>query len=335
MKIKNRVLLVILILLSLVVISCSGIKSRAVGKESQIIVVADEEMFDMFKPALENIYTDAIYTPMLEERFTLKRMSLAKFKKSGHKFKNIIMLADIDGYTEESEYISAIFTDKIKEGVRESEYYYVVKNDIWAKGQLILFLLDSKEMYLSQYLEKHKGKMFDIFNDKMVAKIKDNLFDRFNAKGAQKLAKEKKGIDLFVPHDFAIVNEGEDIDFIRFRRWNPDRWLTVIKGEFDENLSLEDNIVVLRDAAGSQFGDSVRINTELLTFKSDSTFAKGCIKAQGLWEYLEGGGPFFTYGFVKKDMLYLVDGAVFAPEREKYPYIIQLDLMARTVKFPE
>ena len=49
-------------------------------------------------------------------------------------------------------------------------------------------------------------------------KVKDTLFDRFNSQGAQDLAKEKKGIDLFVPHDFAIVNEGEDVDFLRFRR---------------------------------------------------------------------------------------------------------------------
>jgi len=169
----------------------------------------------------------------------------------------------------------------------------------------------------------------------LVAKIKDNLFDRFNSKGVEEIAKEKKGIDLFVPHDFAVVNEGKETDFIRFRRWNPDRWLTVIKGEYDENLSMEDNIIVLRDAAGREFGDSVRVNTELLTFKADSTFAEGCIKAQGIWEYTLGGGPFFTYGYVRDNMLYLVDGAVFAPDKSKYPYIIQLDLMARTVKFPE
>jgi hypothetical protein len=290
----------------MIITSCS-IKGKAIGKDEDIIVVADEEMFDMFKPALENIYSDPIYTPILEERFTLKRMSLAKFKDIGYKFKNVIMLADIDSYTPESEYISTIFSDKIKEGVRESEYYYVVKNDIWAKEQLILFLLDSKEMYLSQYLEKQKGKMFDIFNDRLVANIKDNLFDKFNSKGVEEIAKEKKGIDLFVPHDFAVVNEGKETDFIRFRRWNPDRWLTVIKGEYDENLSMEDNIIVMRNAAGREFGDSVRINTELLTFKPDSTFAEGCVKAQGIWEYTLGGGPFFTYGYVRDNMLYLLD----------------------------
>ena len=315
--------------------SCSGIKGKAVGRDYEILVVADEELFDMFKPALEGIFSDIIHTPMEEKRFTLKRISIGKFKENGHKFKNIIMLGDVDSDTPESDYIASIFTDEIKEGVRESEYYYVVKNDIWAKGQQILFLLDSDKMFLSQYLDKFKDKIFNIFNDKLVAEIKDNLFDRFNNKDAQESVKEKRGIDIFIPHDFVIINEGKEIDFIRFRRHNPDRWLTVIKGEFDENLSLEDNIIVLRDAAGSGFGDSVRINTELLTFKKDSTFAEGCVKAQGLWEYLEGGGPFFTYGFVRKDMLYLVDGAVFAPHKDKYPYIIQLDLMARTVKFPE
>ncbi|MCK4980297.1 MAG: DUF4837 family protein, partial [Candidatus Delongbacteria bacterium] len=313
MKIKNKVSIVLFILISLILTSCS-IKGKAVGKDYEILVVADEELYDMFKPALENIFSDIIHTPMEEKRFTLRRISIGKFKENGHKFKNIIMLGDIDSDTPESDYIASIFTDEIKEGVRESEYYYVVKNDIWAKGQQILFLLDSDKMFLSQYLDKYKDKMFGIFNDRLIAKVKDTLFDRFNSKGAQELAKEKKGIDLFVPHDFAIVNEGKDVDFIRFRRWNPDRWLTVIKGEFDENLSMEENIIVLRDAAGSKFGDSVRINPELLTFKSDSTFAEGCIKAQGLWEYDLGGGPFFTYGYVKNNTLYLVDGAVFAPQ---------------------
>jgi hypothetical protein len=45
-----------------------------------------------------------------------------------------------------------------------------------------------------------------------------------------------------------------------------------------------------------------------------------------------GGGPFFTIAFKDESRrrVYFLDGSVFAPGREKFPFLQQLEVMART-----
>jgi len=334
---KNRIIKFAVILLTgLMFVSCSLYKKPALGRDNVIIVLADQTIYDTHKPDLERIFTDPIYTPMQENRFNLLNITLDEFKKGSNRYKNIILLTNVDSETAESQYIKKMLSDKVIEGVRNGDYYYAVKENVWSKGQTVLILMDSKNVHLGGYLERFTKKMFGFFNDKMEAYVKKRLFDTYNNKQAQKYAKENYNFDIFVPHDFEIAEQGKDKDkFIRFRRLNPDRWLTVLRTDYNSAASFQDNIIEARDRIGKQFADSVKVNPEILSFIPDSTFADEGMKAQGIWEYYDGGGPFFTYAYIRNGSFYLIDGAVFAPSKDKYPYIIQLDLMAKTVKFPE
>jgi len=322
--------------LLLIVSSCSVYKKPALGSDNVINVLADQTIFDTHYPQLERMFSHSIYTPAEEKVFTLNRITMDEFHQGFSRHKNLILLANIDSDDPEAQYIKKMLTDGVLEGVRNGDYYYAVKKDAWAKGQTVLFLLDSKSIYLGGYLEKFSDKIFGFFFDKMITDIKERLFDRFNNKTAEEFLKKEYNIEMFIPHEFNIGERGEDKDkFIRFRRTNPDRWLTLLRSDYNSEISFQENIIQTRDRIGRQFADSVRINPEILSFTPDSTFTTDGLKAQGIWEYIDGGGPFFTYAFIKNGSFYLVDGAVFAPSKDKYPYIIQLDLMAKTTKFLE
>ncbi|MBU4487047.1 MAG: DUF4837 family protein [Candidatus Delongbacteria bacterium] len=336
MRIKNKSKSLILVILSILLVSCSNFKQPALGPEDLILVLADQTIFDTYKPQLEKIFNDPIYTPMEEYRFNIRRIDMDEFHQGSSKFKYLIFLVNVDSETAEAQFIKKMLSDNIKDGVRNGDYYYAIKEDIWSRAQTVLFLMDSKNIHLSTYLENFKEKMFGVFNDRMMTDVKNRLFDRYNNKMAQDYTKRNYNIDIFVPHDFTIVEEGSKTEkFIRYRRFNPDRWLTVLRTNYNTGLTFQENIIQTRDRIGKQFGDSVRVNTELISFQADSTFSSDGLKAQGLWEYFEGGGPFFTYAFLKNGTFYMIDGAVFAPSKKKYPFVIQLDLMAKTVKFLE
>ncbi len=338
MQIKNKVLILLSLISALFALSsCSSFKKQALGPDELIIVLADETIYDTHLPQLQALYSRPVYTPMKEELFYLKRVTREEFEKENYsRYKNIIMLSNIDSNTPETDFIKKMISDGIQEGVRNGEYYYALKNDAWSKGQTILFLLDSKNVHLGGYLERFSDKMFNVFYEKMITGIKKRLFDKYSNDYARDYLNKNYGMDMIIPHDFSIGEQGKGKDkFIRFRRTNPDRWMTVLRTQYDSELSFQENIIQTRDRIGSEFADSVKVNPEILSFKPDSAFAPDGIKAEGIWEYYDGGGPFFTYAFIKNGNFYLIDGAVFAPSKDKYPFLIQLDLMAKTAKIPD
>lgn len=338
MQIKNKFIVsVCLIIAGFFIVSCSLYKKQSLGQDDVITVLADEIIFDTHKPQLEKIFFHPINTPMEEKLFKINRITMDEFNKEGYsRYKNLIFLANVDSDTPESQFIRKMLSEGVLEGVRKGDYYYALKKDIWAKGQTVLILLDSKNIYLGSYLERFSDKLFGFFFDKMLDDIKKRLFDSHNNKSAQEFLLRDYNIEMFIPHDFSIGERGIGKEkFVRFRRTNPDRWLTVLRTEYNSEISFQENIIQTRDRIGAQFADSVKINPEILNFIPDTTFVSEGVKAEGIWEYSDGGGPFFTYAFIKNGTFFMIDGAVFAPSKDKYPFILQLDLMAKTVKFPE
>ncbi|MDD4205048.1 MAG: DUF4837 family protein [Candidatus Delongbacteria bacterium] len=337
MPTKNSFLGLLILAALLVITSCTNLKRPAIGPDDLILVLSDQETFDMHKPQLEKIYNDPIFTPMEENRFNIRRIDLDEFYQGSNKYRFLILLVNVDTETAEAQFVKKMLSENIISGVRNGDYYYAVKEDIWSRGQAVLFLMDSKNIHLGGYLETFTEKVFEIFNGRMISGVKKRLFDtKYNNKNAQDITKRDYNFEIFVPHDFVIINEGKKNDrFIRYRRFNPDRWLTVLRTKYDSGMSFQENVIQARDRIGREFGDSVKVNPEIISFKPDSTFVQDGFKVQGIWEYIEGGGPFFTYAFIKGGTFYMIDGAVFAPSKKKYPFLIQLDLMAKSVKFPE
>lgn len=335
---KKISLLILVLISTLLITGC--FQRKAIGKDSEVLVLADENLYNRYKEQLEEIFNRPLYTPARENRYDLFRIEKKDFGMK-KEFRNIILLFDVDSDSPESKYMSTFFKQDIIDGVRKGDYFYAFKKDQWAEGQNLIFLMDSKETGLLKILDEkiHQDKLYNFFFEAQLTRVKKGLFDKYNVKEAEQEVLQKYNYDMIVPHDFKIINEGTDgQNFIRFRRFLPDRWLTIIKGKYNENLTLEQNAILQRNETGQHFGDKVWINTnDKFSFKviPDTTFSPGGIRINGVWEYAEGGGPFFTYVFTKGDDLYLIDGAVFAPGKDKLPYLDQLDVMARRVKILE
>ncbi len=318
--------LVILISLS----SCS--KKKAINYGNTIYVLADEKVYDKHISELNKIYNDVVFTPRAENRFNLQRVSLDGFKDK-NTFHNLILLTDIDNNSVESNFIKAMFSEKILAGVRTGDYIDAILEDLWAFKQNIIVFFDSKEDNLTKYLQESKKTILNKLLVKEQLELGKQLTDDYHNAKDEVYIKEKYGFDIYITHDFRIVNEGKkNTKFIRLRRFMPDRWLTIIEGTYSPEKSFQENVIYLRDKAGEEFGDKVNINPEIISFTPDTTFSQTGYLVKGIWEYAEGGGPFFCYAFIKNNSFYLIDGSVFAPGRDKYPFLDQLDFMAKSFK---
>jgi len=327
----NKLTKTIFIFLAILLFSACE-KKKSVGEENVILVVADEQVFNRYKTELENAFNRPIYTPITENHYNLLRISLQDFIPKNI-YKNVIFLTDIDQVSPESNYINEMLSDEIKDGIRKGDYYFVFKTDMWAKNQNVLILMDSKEAHLSTYLDQFKDKLYHTINERNLEIIKNRMDEKkYDTETAEKL-KQKYGVSVTIPDGFQLVDEGKNIDFFQLRRQYPaDRWLTVIKGSYDANFTMQENIIKLRDSASREFGDSIRINPEIITFDNDTTFDANGVITKGIWEWNEGGGPFINYAFIKNNQLYMIDCAVYAPGMDKYQHLDQLQVMARMVK---
>ena len=320
------------ILIVLLISLSSCFKRKSININNVIYVLADEKTYKKHITDLDNIYKDEIFTPRSENRYNLVRVSLDKFNDK-NTFHNLILLTDIDNNSDESNFINAMFSEKILDGVRTGEYIDALLEDLWAYKQNIIVFFDSKENHLTKYLQKSKQKILKKLLVKEQKELGEQLTDDYHNVKDEKYIKDKYGFDIYITHDFRIVNEGKnDTQFIRLRRFMPDRWLTIIMGSYSSDKSFQDNVISLRDKAGEEFGDKVNINPEIISFSPDTTFSQNGYLVKGIWEYSEGGGPFFCYAFINKNSFYLIDGSVFAPGREKYPFLDQLEFMAKTFK---
>jgi len=82
---------------------------------------------------------------------------------------------------------------------------------------------------------------------------------------------------------------------------------------------------------GDSYGRTVRQSIEVTRMRLDGGEA---IRLQGTW-YEEGGadaGVFVLYAVPCGERLVLLDGNLYAPDREKYPYVLQLDRIFQTFR---
>lgn len=329
-KLNKTLIVIFLITLTVFVISCQ--KKLAVGEEDIILVVADQATFNRCKDRLNQVFNHPVYTPMEENHYNLLRVGFTEFV-SRNIYKNVILLTDVDQVNPESDFINGMLSEDVKEGVRKGDYFYVFKTDLWARNQNVMILMDSKESRLIEYLEQYKDKVYNALNERNLDLIRERFYRHTPDKKTSEKLLKKYAVEVFIPNGYQLVEEGKNVEFFQLRREFPaDRWLTVIRGKYDASLTMQDNIVKLRDLASKEFGDSIRINPEFISFDNDTTFDANGVITKGIWEYSEGGGPFINFAFIKNNLLYMIDCSVFAPGLRKYPHLDQLEVMAKMVK---
>ena len=118
---------------------------------------------------------------------------------------------------------------------------------------------------------------------------------------------------------------------------NPERWLFVrwIEGKDASRLN-QDWVVGERNRIGAEYYGGDRLSGSYLFSQRTEFLGRPAQLTTGLWENEEkvAGGPFRNYTFIDEPTghLYMIDIAVYAPGRDKYPYLRRLDIIAHTFR---
>ena len=245
-----------------------------------------------------------------------------------------MILTRLEVYSEVTPRVRSMLPDSTITRIWEDPHGYYYQEDAYAQGQALIVVAGNTVLDLANRLRVNQDQIFEFFERK--------LFERNTAfvyrSGEQfELAEsyfDQYGYYLRMMHDYVEITNSPEKQLVWLGRDFPYRWLSVSWKTPDDSTELEvqlDNL--LKNTFEEKMG-TIRLNQdhqsrEAFWFQQYSAF-----KYYGLWESKEEikGGPFIAYGFYEpvKDRIYLLSGVIHAPQKDKIPYLRQMETIFRT-----
>jgi len=348
MKTKTLPLFILLLFSFYLFPGCNNKQKPAIGKEDEIIVIADSTLYYQIEPEMLHVFEKIIYTPQPENLFNLKRENLKNLNKLKNR-KNIIIVGTLDSDDAVSEYIKASLDSSVTKLVKERKNFFFNKNDLWAKHQLVMFLTANSIDELKQNILNANEELLYSFrqtsNKRLFAKLYKPGLEMKKIKA--RLLKSYGWTFYIQPGTELAINDSlNNFVWLRSGRNTPiERWIFVhwINNANPDYLN-KDSVTTIRNRITKKYftvaEDSayVEIATEMSKPKvSQATFNDGySLMTQGFWKFSDksGGGPFINYSFLDENTgrFYMVDASIFAPKYYKKKLIQQADVILNSFK---
>jgi len=339
-------LVILIVLLSILFISCDSTNKPAKGFEDEIIVVADSLEYEELIGSLQAVFEKEIFTPQPEKLFTLKRMSVAQLENN-KRSKNIIIAAPLNSGSRTSNYIQAIVDSSVETKLSSDPNFVVYKYDLWAKNQIVAVLAAPTIQELNKKIFQNSDDLLYVFQKKSDERLFSNLYNpTYEKKDIEgKFLRDYSWV-IYVQADFVVALDKPEDKFVWLRR-SPgsemERWLFI---HWIENVTpdylTQDSIKVIRDRLTKKFYQTsddasyVVVASDNFVVKEVNFNGRYALFTQGLWELnIKGmGGPFVNYFFYdeKTQRIYMIDGSVYAPKYYKRNLIQQMDVTLQSFR---
>ena len=326
-------------------------KPNAIGKAGQILVVAEGEVWnslpgDAFREYLNEEFP---VLPTPESRFDVKHVEGIKFTSLRKEWRVIIFLGDLSQTCKTTKEITRAIGEKgVERANMEFDYNTAFRENIWADGQLIIYMFAPNKAQLLENIQKRSKSVIAKIEEADFRKIRANTYQSGINRDVVKSLQQKFNISLDIPGGYreAVYDSLNNEMWIRRETGTISSNILIKTMDYtNKTLITEDNIIALRDSVGKRMITSAAENSYMVTNKTHMPieFEKTnisdfyALEARGLWD-LENdfmGGPFLSYMVYNPNnqkVIYM-DGFVHAPGEDKRSLMQQLELIMRSLKF--
>ena len=328
-------------------------KPIALARMNEIIVVADEDLWDSPVQDTFNYYFESAYPimpapePMFDVRFySPKQLGQEPLRKE---LRTYIVLADISDLeaTTTKMLRRDIGEERFLKAKQDPSFQSSVGKDKWARGQIIIYLFADGKKKLMETIRNNYSAVAKRIRLHDKNQLDASIYVLKNeSPGLIKKIQNKFGVTIRIPGDYVSLKDDVD-NFMWFRKDTKIGIMNIViqKFPYKSTSQLEPlNIIKLRDEYGKIHvsseaeGSYMVTNTEDLptydyTYEIDGQYAR---EVRGIWEMENDfkAGPYATYVVHDKasNELIFVDTFVFAPGKSKRDMMLQLDYIAKTLK---
>lgn len=348
MKNKLTILLLPFILLTFLFSACTNSKKPAIGNEDDIIIIADSLLFVQLEAELLHVFEKVIYTPQPENLFNLKRESISKLNQLKNR-KNVIVLGTLNSDDRTSNYIKQSLDSSVTKLVKNGSEFFFNKNDLWAKDQLVMFIVSNSVDELKKNILNANEELLYSFRKISNKRLFSNLYKpKFENKKIEAELLNKFGWTMYVQPavELAIKDSSNNFVWLRNGRNTPvERWIFVHWIEnANANYLNSDSLMSIRNKVTKKYftvsDDSICVDISFGMSKpmvSQASFNEHyALMSQGFWKFSDksGGGPFISYSYLdeKTKRFYMIDASIYAPKYYKKKLIQQADVILTSFK---
>ncbi len=309
---------------ALAVVACGEGKTLAFGDANSVIVIAPDSLWEQVADTVSTALEPRIYTVRDEKAFELTHVSpMNEDWLTLRQFRQLVLIGQAS-----DPWVARVLDESVP-----SAPALVEREDVWARGQIATVLLlppgAGAPMVLEMLPELH-----DLLDIRFRRYVRQRMFaSGRNDTLATRLEREA-GFGMVLPNVY------------RWRQVSDSAYMFVNDYPTAEQLVRSilvtwrgaaetvgtDEILAWRQEVADRFYDwGQDTGTERVRSDTIPGYGSGTREVRGVWTgRIEGfpqGGPFITRLIVcpEQDRTYLVDAWLYAPGRDKYEYVLQLE----------
>jgi hypothetical protein len=330
--VEKRLLAGILVGSALVVAAACDTKALSYGDPNSIIAVMSTEQWDDVSDDVYSALETTIFTVGEELAYTVTYQEpYDEFWPSLRRFRQMLIVG-----TPTDPWVQEVL-DEADDPITAPGIYQV--REVWSIGQTVTLALLSEDGgsaelrgYLPQIHELMDGQYLNYARNRMYQSGVDSAL-------ADTLYTEA-GFSLLVPE----VYRWRKIDSTYvFRNDNPDpselirevvvTWMSPAPATLDAEELLDWRARLVEE----HYSEQQDVPTDNVFIETTPFLGHEAVRVQAQWQNppdrgWPAGGPFITYGVtcINQDRTYLIDAWLYAPGKEKYEYMIQLETILGT-----
>ena len=320
----------------LVTAGCGGHLPESVGPAQDILVLADPSDWATLEAPLREIFEKVLHTPQAEKIFQIQYGNVEHFEQyKHHRRKNLLIVAPLNAAHPTAQFLKTLLSTDVQDAVRAGRSTVSWKEDVWAKEQLLIVAAGKDLPAVVDNLRLEADRLYRAVENARNRRIAQLIYRYGEQEGIAAQLAQTHGWTFRVPFGYRILEAQPDSGFVILAKENPSRWIFVYwEDGIPPDRLTESWCIQKRDEITHRFFDEDRIADGEVDVYQTEFAGKLAVTLQGLWENQKtwAGGPFKSYAFVDVDQnrFFFVDVGVFSPNKNKEPYLRQVDLMAQT-----
>jgi len=313
--------------------NCSW-KSPSRGSPGSLLIVADPSDRAAISGALQNSFGKTVQTPQDEPLFRTIDISIDKLDDYARS-PIILLVAALDSDEPSARFVKKMLKGDVLTRALDEHVCIFQRRDPWATSQILLVLIGRNKAELASSAVERLDQIVDTATTFELDRLQNNLFKHGKRNAIHPIPKTEASFSLTLPDGCTLIHSSDTLDIVRFQQQNPPAWITISwrKSRTGESI-IADSLLAWRYSVSAIFDREMVCYSDTVGLNYVRFANQPATSIRGLWQSADygDGGPFRTYAFsdssIKMD--FLIDYALFAPGKEKVPYIWQLDAVVQT-----
>lgn len=333
------------------------IKHNALGVMNDIVVVADQDVWDGIVGDSIRHYFEGYFplTPRPEPIFDLRHFTYDDVISSNAKkeLRTYLIVADLD---DPSSDVTKLVTEdlgseRLSRNTIDKSFTTSIGRDKWANGQVLIYLFDRGLDDLADAVVTNYNGISSKVNEHDLVQLDQQTYARGRNGGLNRDFKTRyNGIDIEIPTDFKTVQDSLAYQgFFWMRKDDKHGAVNMALRMYDYSgpdmitkAAAKDrfNLFARKISSEAQGSYGVINDVDLPILEYDRSINNHFTREwRGIWEMEQDfmGGPFISYAIINesKQKMLVVDAIFFAPGVKKRGLMQQIDHIVKSIEWAD